>query len=291
MNAAATGLVLLSAFIHATWNLMARRSGAETGFISRMLPFLAIVGFLPALAGQLATGAMHGAIWAYVAGSGLCCAVYFIALGKAYEHGDFTSVYPVARSLPVLLVGFGDALRGALPSGAGWAGMLLVVFGCLMAPLRSPRGFSPRAYFNRGSVWILITALGTVGYSLLDKRSTELLTRGPVTALIYTYYFYGFTFVWYQALTFLWRRSVSKVDTGPLWLPVMAGTLSFAGYFLVVWAFQLVTRASYVVAFRQASLVVAVLLAFALDRNERYVWRLLSVLVITAGLVVITLLG
>ena len=286
----ATGLVLLSAFIHASWNIMARRSNAETGFIARMLPALAIAGLLPAAVGQVLTGTMHGSIWAYVAGSGLFCGLYFLCLGKAYESADFTTVYPVARALPVLLVAAGDAFRGNLPNGAGWAGMALVVIGCLMAPLRSPRELRLGAYVNPATIWIVLTALGTVGYSLLDKRGAELLTPGPMSALIYTYFFYLFAFVGYVLLTKLWRRPL-QADTGPLWLPTMAGLLSFAGYFLVVWAYQLVARASYVVAFRQASLVIGVLMAFALYRNERYLWRLASVLVITSGLVVISLLG
>ncbi|MHB0878561.1 MAG: EamA family transporter [Anaerolineae bacterium] len=290
MTSLATGLVLLSAFIHATWNIMARRSNAETGFISRMLPVLAIAGLLPALAGQVLTGAMHGQIWLYVVGSGVFCGVYFLCLGRAYESADFTTVYPVARALPVLLVAAGDAFRGHLPNGAGWAGMALVVCGCLMAPLRHPRELRPGAYFNRATIWIVLTALGTVGYSLLDKRSAELLSPGPVSALVYTYFFYFFTFIGYSLLARLWRQPLQS-DGGPLWLPTVAGFLSFAGYFLVVWAYQLVERASYVVAFRQASLVIGVLMAFALYRQERHPWRLASVLVITAGLVVISVFG
>jgi drug/metabolite transporter (DMT)-like permease len=290
MTSLATALVLISALVHASWNIMARRSNAESGFIARMLPFLAIVGLVPALVGQALTGAMHGMVWVYVTGSGLFCGAYFLSLGRAYESADFTTVYPVARAMPVLLVAGGDALRGRLPSGAGWAGMALVVLGCLMAPLRGPRELKAKAYLNSATVWIVLTALGTVGYSLLDKRSAELLRPGPVSALIYTYFFYMFTFVGYEVLRRVWRRQVPK-DDGPLWLPATAGFLSFAGYFLIVWAYQLVSRASYVVAFRQASLVIGVLMAFALYKEERLWWRLVSVLVITAGLVVISVLG
>lgn len=290
MTSLATGLVLLSAFIHASWNIMARRSNAETGFISRMLPVLAAAGLVPAVIGQVLTGTMHGLIWVYVAGSGLCCGLYFLCLGKAYESGDFTTVYPVARALPVLLVAAGDALRGDLPSGAGWIGMGLVVLGCLMAPLRSPGDLRASAYVNRATAWIVLTALGTVGYSLLDKQASLLMQRGPVAALIYTYFFYLFSYLGYTLLAKLWRRPL-QADNGPLWLPTLAGLLSFAGYFLVVWAYQLVARASYVVAFRQASLVIGVLMAMAMYRSERLPWRLLSVLVISGGLIVINVLG
>ena len=50
-------------------------------------------------------------------GSGACCGFYYVCLARGYESGDFTTVYPAARALPVLIVGFGDALRGFPPSG------------------------------------------------------------------------------------------------------------------------------------------------------------------------------
>ena len=292
MTTTAITLVLISAFIHASWNIMARLSHAETRFIGRMLPFVAAVGFLPAVIGQALTGSLHGVVWAYVATSGLCCGFYFFSLGRAYESADFTTVYPVARSLPVLLVAAGDTLRGATPSPVGWLGMTLVVVGCVLAPLRSRRDLAVRLYWNRASLWMVLTALGTVGYSLLDKRAAEVVRAGPVSAAIFCYFFYLFAFLGNGLLAeVLFRRRGGNRDSTPLWLPATAGTLSFAGYFLVLWSFQLVAQASYVVAFRQASLVIAVLMAFALYREERHYLRLLAVLVITFGLVLIRLFG
>lgn len=286
-------MVLVSAFIHASWNILARRSRAETHFIGRMLPILAGTGLAPALVGQYLTGTMSARVWLYVIGSGLCCGFYFISLGRAYEAADFTTVYPVARALPVLLVAVGDSLRGAVPSVAGWLGMTLVVAGCVMAPLRTRRDLRLDRYWNRASLWMVLTALGTVGYSLLDKQAADLLRPGPVSAVIYCYFFYLFAYVGYGIFSRLLLPS-AKATNPPntsVWLPTAAGFMSFAAYFLVVWAYQIVPHASYVVAFRQSSLIIAVLMAFALYREERHRSRLASVLVITAGLVLITVGG
>jgi drug/metabolite transporter (DMT)-like permease len=286
-------MVLVSGFIHASWNILARRSGAETQFISRMLPILAGVGLVPALIGQYLTGSVRGWAWVYVLGSGLCCGFYFVSLGRAYESADFTTVYPVARALPVLLVAVGDSLRGIVPSGLGWLGMAMVVSGCIVAPLRTRRDLRLGQYFNRASLWMVLTALGTVGYSLLDKRGAELLIPGPVSAVIYSYFFYAFAFVGYEIFSRVMLSPARRAapPTTPLWLPTTAGFMSYAAYVLVVWAFQMVPHASYVVAFRQSSLIIAVLMAFALYAEERHWSRLISVLIITAGLVLITLGG
>ena len=293
MGGIAVGMVLLSAFIHASWNILARHSRSESRFIGSMLPIVAAAALIPALIGQYLTGAMHGRIWLFVLGSGLCCGLYFVALGRAYEAADFTVVYPVARSLPVLLVGLGDSLRGYVPSLGGWLGMVMVVVGCVMTPLRSRHDLQLGRYFNRASLWMLITALGTVGYSLLDKRGAELLTRGPEYAAVYTYFFYLFALVGYELFTRLLGRpavAARKADTHK-WMPAVAGFMSAGAYWLVVWAFQMVSHASYVVAFRQSSLIIALLMAWALYPQERHRSRLLSVGIITAGLVLIAMGG
>ena len=271
---------------------MARNSRTEGAFFDRMLPFVAAVGFLPAAIGQALTGSMTPTAWLCAAISGVFCGLYFLSLGKAYESADFTTVYPVARSLPVLLVAVGDAFRGAVPTAVGWLGMVLVVGGCLMAPLRSRRDVTLSRYWNHSSFLMVATALGTVGYTLFDKRATEVVQRGPVSAAIYDYYFTLSSFIAYFLLARLpGARGKRAACSGPLWLPALAGMLNYTGYFLVVWAYQMVARASYVIAFRQSSLIMGVLMAFALYPQERYRIRLLAVLVITAGLLLITVFG
>jgi len=74
-------------------------------------------------------------------------------------------------------------------------------------------------------------------------------------------------------------------------MPAAAGFMSAAAYLLVVWAYKMVSRASYVVAFRQYSLIIATFMAFALYPEERHATRLTSVGIITAGLVLIALGG
>ena len=293
MPVVAASLILVSAVIHATWNIMARHSHTKSTFIWYMLMPLATVGLVPGLAAALQLDSITPTVWAYVMASGFCCGLYFFSLGKAYTIADFTTVYPVARSLPVLLVAAGDVLRGARPTVPGWMGMVLVVAGCLIAPLESFAQLEWRRYWNKASFWMVLTALGTVGYSLLDKRSSELLVKGPVTALVYTYLFYLFSFASYWLITGIRGgfRPRPLPEGTSLTVPALAGLFSFLGYFLVVWAYQMVEQASYVVAFRQSSLVVGVLMAFAFYREERHWVRLAAVLVITLGLILISLYG
>jgi len=287
----ALSLVLLSAVFHAAWNVLAKGLEEQEQGLGALVYVTGLWALPVAIAGQLCAVALPPLALVLCGLSGLCCAVYFFSLGRAYARADFTVVYPIARSLPVLLVGLGDVLRGVRPSGAGWAGMLLVVVGCVLAPQRGLRCLSLRAYCGNALVWVALTALGTVGYSLLDKMAAELVPPGPAAALLYCCFFYAFTALGYAILVRSARPLRGAAEGHGLGRPALMGVLSFSGYFLVLWAYQLVPQASYVVAFRQSSLVIGVLLAFALYRGERLPIRLAAVLIITAGLVLVSLYG
>jgi drug/metabolite transporter (DMT)-like permease len=55
-------------------------------------------------------------------------------------------------------------LRGRFLTPLGWLGVLLVAGGCILVPLQSFKDFSLQRYFNRTSLWMVLAALGTVGY-------------------------------------------------------------------------------------------------------------------------------
>jgi len=291
MNEFAVTVILISTFMHAGWNLLARGQRREAAFILRMLVFIAAVGLAPIIVSEVILRPFPRKAWACLAGSGMLCGAYYLFLARAYASSDFSLVYPVARALPVLLVGMGDVLRGRYPTTAGWMGMALVVVGCCLCPLRSFREFSTRHYWNRTSLWVLLTALGTVGYTVLDKVASEVVTRGPGTAARYGYFFFLISLGVYVAG--LRAFPVKEQDPAPLgWRrPALAGVLCYAGYWLVLWVYQVTAHAGYVVAFRQFSIVIGVLLAFVLFKEAGRTVRLTGTALIVAGLVLIALWG
>jgi drug/metabolite transporter (DMT)-like permease len=100
-----------------------------------MLAWSAAVGLVPFIVSEALTRSLPPLAWLCVVGSGACCGGYYLFLTLGYESGEFTVVYPVARALPVLLVGVADVLRGRWPSAFGWLGMVLVAAGCVLVPL------------------------------------------------------------------------------------------------------------------------------------------------------------
>jgi len=291
MNPLPMALVLVSTLMHAGWNLLARHQRSETLFFKRMLAVVALAGLVPAILSEALAHAFSPVVWICVLGSGFFCGLYFLFLARAYESADFTTVYPVARALPVLLVAIGDLLRGRHPTAFGWLGMSLVMAGCFLAPLSAFRGFNLRAYMNRTSLWMILTALGTVGYTLLDKTASERLHQGPASAARYGYMFFLMSYLFYAASLAMFHKGDRPSKSMGWKMPAFAGALNFGAYWLVLWAYQLSQHASYIVAFRQFSIVIGVILAFLMYKEQGMPVRLTGTLMITSGLVLIALWG
>jgi len=279
-------MVLASTFMHAGWNLLARYYRSETAFYNKMVTTIAVVGIVPAVISELYAHSMTPVAWACVAGSGISASLYLFGLARAFEKTDFTIVYPVVRSLPVLFIGMIDVLRGRPLSLLGWMGLLLVMAGCVLVPLRNFKDFSLSRYVNRATLWMLLGAAGMVGYTSLDKIAAEVVQQGPATAARYGIFYFTVSLIPYK---FLMRTFKSeKGEPGGDWkLATIAAALSFLAYWLVLWAYQLSPYASYIVAFRQFSIVIGAVLAFIIYKEEGVRVRLTGASLIASGLVLI----
>lgn len=291
MNAPAMILVLVSTFMHTGWNLLAHRQKRAGAFILRMLLVMAAIGLVPTIVSEAILPPLPPIAWACVVISGICCGVYFLSLARAYASSDFTTAYPIARALPVLLVAVGDVLRTRYPTAVAWLGMGLVAVGCTFCALRSFRGFSFRRYWNMTTVWLLLTALGTVGYTMSDKVASEAVRQGPGTAARYGYFFFLIALGAYV----LGRRLLparEDVSESLGWkIPGLAGAFCGGAYWLVLWSYQLTEHAGYVIAFRQFSIPIGVFFALRFLKEEGRAVRLAGTGLITAGLVLIALWG
>ncbi len=284
-------IVLISTFMHAGWNLLARVNHAERAFYYKMLVLTLIVGFIPAVWSELAARSMTTTAWWCVLGSGICAALYLFFLARAYETSDFTIVYPVARALPVIFVAMIDVARGRELTSFGWLGIFLVASGVILVPQQSFLDIRLRNYLNKASLWMLLAALGTVGYTLLDKIAAEVVQQGPDTAARYGYFYFAISFFPYVGFMKL-SRDPERRDNPKDWkLAIPATIFGFGAYWLVLWAYQLSPYASYIVAFRQFSIVIGAILAFIIFKEHGVVVRLTGALLIVVGLIFIAVLG
>ena len=71
MSPLVVSIVLLSAFMHAGWNLIARYERSESQVYKKMLIFIGLVGFLPAVISEWLTRSMTPLAWYCVLGAGI----------------------------------------------------------------------------------------------------------------------------------------------------------------------------------------------------------------------------
>ena len=299
MSTSAFAVIIVSTFMHAGWNLMVRHGRNEVRFMERMVVAWFLIGLVPLIACEITMVPLGAEAVRLSLIAGCCGGVYFFGLAKGYESSDFTIVYPVVRTLPVLLIAVADLIMGHVPTVWGWLGIVLVVFGCFLAPLRSIRDLHPRAYMQRTILWMVLAAFGTVGYSLVDKQGSDLLAsrvRLPVEAIVpairYTGYYFLSATPTLLLLVRLRPQAGRRHDTGMGWsIPALAGVFNFVAYAMIVWVYQASEKVSYVVACRQFSIVIGVVAAFVIFHEPGRWVRAVAVVLITMGLFVIGIWG
>lgn len=292
MNLFPLFLILLSSVMHAGWNALARRGGGEVtaSYFSLSLLTILAVGAVPAIWCEVRNAMISREAWILLVSSGVCCGVYLIALSKAYKREELNVAYPIARAIPVVLVGISDIFFHRPPTILGWIGMFVVVIGCLVVALRREPPFRFSTLLGPSTIALLGAALGTTGYSILDNVAAELIVAGPKAAAVYCYFFFAVGISVYLLGS---RQSLPGRDQIKReFVPVLTGAaLNFGAYWLVLWAYQLTSRAGYVVACRQFSIVIGVLMAAVFLRERVSILRWLAVGSITIGLVILSVWG
>lgn len=291
MNPHALALVAASAVLHATWNYLAKRAQDQVAFMFLMMA-ASPVALLGPLIWMVATGYRFGPWYLPVLG-GLFQALYCFLMGRGYECGDLSHVYPLARGLaPVLIALLAWPLLREGLTLIGAMGIALVVIGTLALNAGGCRdlinGNSLRALRTPASRWAILASVTIALYHLVDKagavRATSPLAYLLVMHLWLTLFLGGLTLTVRQPQQVMaeWRRNWKIA------LLVMA--LCFTAYFMVVTAMTL-TRVAYVASLRNVSILLGVLLGVTALREEGVLWRTVGALLMVAGIVAIALGG
>ena len=297
MSTLALTLVLISAAMHAGWNLLGKRQAPSLAFFT--LAMLA-GGLLlsPLLLLDLRFMQLPASFWWIWLASGLCQAVYMAGLAWAYARGEISVLYPLARALPVLLVpAFSLIMLDRLNiSTQDWFGMALILLASLLLPLMHLRDFRPSVYLTPALGFILLAALGTVGYSLLDKAAIDLMTdSGQSAVLAGTHYMIlqaGAALIWMLPMVWLipQERLVLRQLLSSSPIPfIIAGIMVLCTYGLVLVAMAFTTEVSYLVALRQASIPIGALLGifWLKETTSPLKWGALTIMLL--GLLLVAL--
>ena len=266
--------------MHAGWNAVVRvgldrfssillLSMTQSGLALALLPFFP----LPA-----------AAAWPWVAGSALLHTGYKLFLIRAYQHGDLSQVYPLARGAapPVVALG-GIALFAERLSPTGWAAVGLIAGGVALMAFRGGPGLQRLP--AKALVYALCTAGFVASYTLADGQGARIAQSATAFAL-WMFVADGTVMLVYAFATRGVRAPITVLSAWRTGLP--AGALSLGSYWIVLWAF---TRApvALVAALRETSVLFAMLIGAFLLREPTGPWRWAAGLLIVAGVALLRL--
>src|SRR5215207_11260067 len=137
MQLAAYGIVVASTVTHAYWNFLIKRSGGGQVFVGLSKVLEAVV-FAPVFVVAILAGDAFGLLhaWPIILIGALLTLANYLALGRAYEIGDMSIVYPVARGGTLLfLPALGFAVFGERLSTLGCAALVSIIAGIVVLQL------------------------------------------------------------------------------------------------------------------------------------------------------------
>ena len=298
MSTTAVLLILLSAFTHAGWNFFSKQGKADAGFyfLANIAGVVCLLPLVLIFSRQLA--AFPAPVFLLAVFAGFCESIYYLSLGKAYQLGDLSIIYPLARSLPALFVLLFSILFEGIENLSLYlaGGILLILAGTYFLPRKNFRENNLKNYLNPASLFALLTALGTAGYSILgDKalvlaRSSSAFEINPmVLSLLYLFLEGSFTCIWLGLFILLRKKqkNFKELIRERGKQAFLTGAGIFLTYSLVLTAMAFVKDVSYVVAFRQLSIPIGAVLGIFILKEPAYPPKYAGIGMLLAGLVLV----
>lgn len=270
-------IILSAALLHAVWNTIIKTAADRTttlGLVAlgHVLPGAVMIALLPLPSAES---------FVYIGLSTVVHFGYFYLLGRAYQHGDLSVVYPIARgSVPALVSLWAWLLLGEVLPLFVWVGIGLIVTGILLSNwkvLRSGIGASA-----------MVLSLGTGFcisiYSLVDGVGVRL------SGNTLSYWAWGaFLHVFIAVFAGFRRRQVLAALPLRIWIVgVAGGVVSMTAYGLILYAKNFAPLGA-VSALRETSVIFATLIGYFLLKEGNWKRRLGAAVIMACGIALISL--
>lgn len=283
--------VLVSALLHAVWNMTAKGSRRPTAFLFLLTAFTAVatLPMLPLIPYAVLPSEL---LWLTLL-SGLVHGASFVALALAYEAGDLTLVYPISRSTPLVVPLVALPLLGEHVSTSGAVGIALAVLGLWL--VQTGGSIKLAAFKQRAALWAYVMLLLTAAFSIIDKRAMTLLAHVPWSAPVPSTTLYYCLFTTGAAVVSLpfTLRAVGPRELATLLRSdglkiALSAVLTCVSYLIILEVLK-TAPVSYVVAVRQVSVLFAVGMAMVSLGERPSRGRVYGALASVAGVALIAL--
>lgn len=267
--------ILGAAFLHAAWNAAIKVGTSRLG--AMVLLSFGEVGLGLAIAAFLPLPAAH--VWPWIAASSCAHFFYKFFLAYAYERGDLSRVYPIARGAAPMIVALagGVFLLSDNISTQEYLGIFILGLGILAMA----QGVFAAGENRKLIPFALGAAVATATYTMIDGTGARL--SGHAAAYI------AWVFVVEGALFIVGMLALR----GPAIIPrgrrdwaagMFAAAASYGAYATSVWA---MTRApiAVVAALRETSILFAVLIGWAVFGERISRGKLIAAVMIVGGVI------
>lgn len=277
-------LLLVSAALHALWNLLLK--GSDEVYVA--MGWQVIIGGILSLIALFFTGLPPRSMWLFALASGALEAIYFVLLSYAYSGHDFSLVYPMARgAAPALLVLWAALFLREKPTLGGFLGIALIVCGIVVIGATSLLQNHEGKPHLKGIAIALTVAFIISVYTLVDGFAVK---HGPSLP----YALSMFTLVPVLTTPFIvrhygWKHLV-EAWAGQRVRLVALGLLGVVAYAIALFAYSFAPL-NYSEAIREVSVVLGAFAGWRFLGEKMGGYRVLGAVVIFAGILLIAIYG
>lgn len=269
----AVAAALAAAVMHAAWN--AGLKAGKDRLLDAALLF-AVAGTIGIVV-ALFTAPMNPEAWLWIGLTAALHLPYVYLLARAYELGELSHVYTIARGLPPLMIAFLAAFAiSEFPTELAVVGIALISIGILTV------GMSAGAHLQ-GTTIAAAVAVTIAFYSVSDGIGVRLSGN----ALAYNGWVFFAVGVTTTLMAVVLRPGQIVAYAQTHWRrAVIGGVLSFVSYGLVLWAMTIAPIAG-VSAFRETSVVFAALMGMIFFGEAAGKRRIAGAVIVALGAVVL----
>jgi drug/metabolite transporter (DMT)-like permease len=266
--------VLAAAFLHALWNALIKVGTSKAG---GML-ILSVAEIPIGLSVALFRPFPDAHVWWWLIASGCTHFCYKSFLFFAYERGDLSRVYPIARGAAPMVV----ALVGAFTltdaiSAHEYLGIAVLGAGILLMA----RGVFTQAEDRRLLPFALGSACATATYTMIDGLGAR-VSGDAIAYVAWVFVVDGLIFT----TGILLRKGTGIIPRqGKAWgVASVASAASYGAYAVSVWAMT-VAPLAVVAALRETSILFAVLIGWLVFGEKMGAEKAIAACIIVAGVI------
>lgn len=243
-------IVLAAAFFHAVWNASVKSGGDKMlSLVGMQIAISAVALLLVPL-----VGLPHADSWPYLLASMGFHFGYYLSLANAYRYGDFAQSYPVARgTAPIWVALYGVLVLRESLGGIEWLSLAGVLGGIMIF---ASRRLGAVLHHRTGLLHALATSCFIGAYTISDGVGGR-LSLNVSAYIVWLSFLNGVPLTLYALHRRSWREVAALA--GGWRIHLLAGVLSLAAYWMVVWAMSQAPIAL-VSALRETSVIIAALI-------------------------------